>query len=88
MIPMLPHVLSNGVCSLNAGEDELALSCLMTLNGRGEVTDYTIAPSVIRVKERMTYTCVAAILEKDDPENRPAMKAWFPCSGTWPGFPA
>ena len=68
VIPMLPHVLSNGVCSLNAGEDRLALSCLMKLNVQGEVVDYTIAPSVIRVDERMTYTSVAAILEKDDPQ--------------------
>src|SRR5699024_5396953 len=68
VIPMLPHVLSNGVCSLNAGEDRLALSCLMKLNAQGEVVDYTIAPSVIRVDERMTYTSVAAILEKDDPQ--------------------
>ena len=68
VIPMLPHVLSNGVCSLNAGENRLALSCLMKLNAQGEVVDYTIAPSVIRVDERMTYTSVAAILEKDDPQ--------------------
>ena len=68
VIPMLPHVLSNGVCSLNAGEDRLALSCLMKLNAQGEVVDYTIAPSVIRVDERMTYTSVAAILEKEDPQ--------------------
>ena len=68
VIPMLPHVLSNGVCSLNAGENRLALSCLMKLNAQGEVVDYTIAPSVIRVDERMTYTSVAAILEKEDPQ--------------------
>ena len=78
VIPMLPHVLSNGVCSLNAGEDRLALSCLMTLNGQGEVTDYAIAPSVIRVKERMTYTCVAAILEKDDPEESARYESLVP----------
>ena len=68
VIPMLPQVLSNGVCSLNAGEDRLALSCLMTLNSQGEVTDYTIAPSVIRVDERLSYPAVAAILERDDPQ--------------------
>ncbi len=78
VIPMLPQVLSNGVCSLNAGEDRLALSCLMTLNGQGEVTDYTIAPSVIRVKERMTYTCVAAILEKDGPEESARYESLVP----------
>lgn len=78
VIPMLPQVLSNGVCSLNAGEDRLALSCLMTLNGQGEVTDYTIAPSVIRVKERMTYTCVAAILEKDGSEESARYESLVP----------
>lgn len=78
VIPMLPHVLSNGVCSLNAGEDRLALSCLMTINGKGEVTDYAIAPSVIRVDERMTYTSVAAILEKDDPEECARYKRLVP----------
>lgn len=68
VIPMLPTPLSNGICSLNAGEDRLALSCLMTVDERGEVTDYSIAESVIRVDRRMTYTAVAAILEREDQE--------------------
>lgn len=63
VIPMLPHRLSNGICSLNAGADRLALSCLMTIDGRGEVTDYEIAETVIRVDRRMSYTEVQAILE-------------------------
>ncbi len=78
VIPMLPHVLSNGVCSLNAGEDRLALSCLMTLDAQGELIDYTIAPSIIRVDERMTYTAVAAILEKEDPEECARYECFVP----------
>lgn len=64
VIPMLPHKLSNGICSLNAGENRLALSCIMTINGRGEVIDHVIAETVIRVDERMSYTSVAKILEE------------------------
>lgn len=63
VIPMLPHALSNGICSLNAGVDRLALSCLMTVDMQGEITDYEICESVIRVDKRMSYTRVKAILE-------------------------
>ncbi len=66
VIPMLPHTLSNGICSLNKGEDRLALSCLMTLNEKGDVTDYEIAETVINVDERMTYTDVNRILQGDE----------------------
>ncbi len=62
VIPMLPHALSNGICSLNAGEDRLALSCLMTVSPRGEVVDYRLAETVIHVDHRMNYTAVAEIL--------------------------
>lgn len=65
VIPMLPHTLSNGICSLNMGEDRLALSCLMTLNQKGEVMDYEIAETVICVDRRMSYTDVNKILEQD-----------------------
>jgi len=65
VIPMLPHVLSNGICSLNEGEDRLALSCLMTINLNGVVTDYEICESVIRVNRRMSYTVVKELLEGD-----------------------
>ncbi len=66
VIPMLPHKLSNGICSLNEGVDRLALSCLMTIDGKGNVTDYQIAETVIRVDRRMTYTSVKKILEDHD----------------------
>ena len=66
VIPMLPHKLSNGICSLNQGVDRLALSCLMTIDGKGNVTDYQIVESVIRVDRRMSYTSVKKILEDHD----------------------
>ena len=67
VIPMLPHVLSNGMCSLNMGEDRLALSCLMTVDQKGNVIDHEIVESVIHVDERMNYTDVNRILEENDP---------------------
>ncbi len=66
VIPMLPHTLSNGICSLNMGEDRLALSCLITLDQKGRVLDYEIAESVINVNQRMSYTDVNSILEGDE----------------------
>ena len=62
VIPMLPHKLSNGICSLNAGEDRLALSCIMTFGPEGEILEHEIAETVIRVDKRMSYTGVAAVL--------------------------
>lgn len=67
VIPMLPHKLSNGICSLNAGEDRLALSCIMTVDQRGIVIGHEIAETVIHVDERMTYTSVKKILDDQDP---------------------
>lgn len=66
VIPMLPHTLSNGICSLNAGEDRLALSCIMTINADGEIVNHEIAETVICVDERMSYTSVSRILEEHD----------------------
>ena len=65
VIPMLPHILSNGICSLNQGQDRLALSCLMTINLKGEIVDYEICESVIRVDRRMSYTEVKNLLEQE-----------------------
>ena len=62
VIPMLPHALSNGICSLNEGADRLALSCLMRIDLYGEILDYDICESVIRVDHRMSYTQVKNIL--------------------------
>lgn len=64
-IPMLPVQLSNGICSLNPGEDRLALSCVMEIDGNGKRTGMQLCESVIRSDERMTYTDVTAILEGD-----------------------
>ena len=68
VIPMLPHTLSNGICSLNQGEDRLALSCLMKVNKKGEVISYEIAETVICVDRRMSYTAVRKILEEGNLE--------------------
>ncbi len=71
VIPMLPHKLSNGICSLNAGENRLALSCIMTIDAKGNVVDHTIAETVIKVDRRMSYTSVRKILvDKDEAERR------------------
>lgn len=68
VIPMLPHRLSNGICSLNECVDRLALSCLMTITKTGEVIDHEIVESVICTNRRMSYTVVNAILEDRNEE--------------------
>ena len=68
VIPMLPHTLSNGICSLNQGEDRLTLSCIMKIDGKGNIVDHRIAESVINVDRRMSYTDVNKIITLKDPE--------------------
>ncbi|KXH79332.1 ribonuclease R [Sporosarcina sp. HYO08] len=68
VIPMLPHKLSNGICSLNPGVDRLTLTCSMTIDRNGKVVDHEIFESVIRSKERMTYTDVYNLIEQRDEE--------------------
>lgn len=68
VIPMLPQTLSNGICSLNAGEDRLALSCIMTVSSKGVVIDHEITETVIHVDRRMSYTSVNKILTEEDEE--------------------
>ncbi len=71
VIPMLPHILCNGICSLNAKEVRLALSCIMKINSKGEVVDHQIAESVVCVTKRMSYTGVQKILDEQDlPEEK------------------
>ena len=69
VIPMLPRKLSNGICSLNAGEDRLAMSCVMTIDENGEVSEYEISESIIHVDARLSYNGVMRLFtENDDSE--------------------
>lgn len=68
VIPMLPVELSNGICSLNAGKDRFAISCVMEINSKGQVVSSDIFKSVIKVTERMSYTSVQKILDDSDKE--------------------
>ena len=65
VLPMLPHKLSNGICSLNPNEDRFALSCEMIIDNRGNVVKYDIFPSIIRSRIKMNYDDVNRILEDD-----------------------
>lgn len=68
VLPMLPRDLSNGICSLNAGEDRLALSCLMEIDRKGNIVGHQIAETVIRVDMRMSYTKVNQVLLNEEPD--------------------
>ena len=66
VIPMLPHQLSNGICSLNPNVDRLAISCVMEINPKGDIVDYDIFESVIKSRIQMTYKKVNKILEQNE----------------------
>lgn len=68
VVPMLPHALSNGICSLNEGEDRLSLSCIMKIDSQGKVKDYEILETVVKINHRMSYTEVKKIIEDNDSE--------------------
>ena len=74
VVPMLPKELSNGICSLNPRADRLALSCIMTLTPEGEVVEHTIAKSVIRTTERMTYEDCNLLLDGQRRGQAPALQ--------------
>lgn len=66
VLPMLPHKLSNGICSLNENEDRLSMTCMMTIDHNGNVIHYDIYPSIIRSRKKMTYDNVNLILEENN----------------------
>ena len=70
VLPMLPERLSNGICSLNEGEDRLTMCCEMLINPAGKVKSYTVFPGIICSKHRLTYTTVRKILTEQDEELR------------------
>lgn len=78
VIPMLPHKLSNGICSLNQGVDRLALSCMMDINPKGEIVEHRIEETVIRVDRRMSYTSVHKIVELQDEQERQTYSELIP----------
>ncbi|MCY8177880.1 ribonuclease R [Bacillus paralicheniformis] len=78
VIPMIPHRLSNGICSLNPKVDRLTLSCEMLINPQGQVVEHEIFQSVIKTTERMTYSDVNKILVDDDEELKRKYEALVP----------
>ena len=82
VIPMLPFELSNGICSLNQGEDRLAMACEMILGPEGQVRSYEIVPAVIRVHRRLTYNVVNQVLVEQAPEAVAAQRDLLPMLAT------
>lgn len=78
VIPMIPHKLSNGICSLNQGEDRLALSCMMDINAKGEVIRHKIEETLINVDRRMSYTAVNKVVVEKDAELCETYKDFIP----------
>ena len=78
VIPMIPHKLSNGICSLNPDEDRLTLSCVMEINRNGDVVDHEICKSVIHSHCRMTYSKVNKVIEFQDAEQCEEYKDFVP----------
>ncbi|MBP5160222.1 MAG: ribonuclease R [Lachnospiraceae bacterium] len=78
VIPMIPHKLSNGICSLNEGVDRLALSCFMDIDEKGNVIGHKIAETVVKIDKRMSYTSVKKIIEEHDPEECEKYKELVP----------
>lgn len=76
VIPMLPHQLSNGICSLNQGVERLALSCIMEIDHKGNVTDHQIAETVICVDKRMDYTSVNRVIQDQSAKNVPGYETF------------
>mgnify|MGYP000877803124 FL=1 len=74
VLPMLPPELSNNICSLNANQERLAMSCIMDIDRVGQVQNYDICKSVIKIRERMSYALVNRILVDDDPEEKAKYK--------------
>nr|WP_320136049.1 ribonuclease R [uncultured Amphritea sp.] len=77
VVPMLPEILSNGLCSLNPDVNRLAMVCEMTISDAGKLTDYTFYEAVIRSKARLTYTKVGAMLGEPDSEQGIAMRQQY-----------
>ena len=78
VIPMLPFELSNGICSLNQGENRFALSCIMEINNKGQVVSGDVHKSVINVTRRMSYTDINKILNNLDAEVVEKYKEFIP----------